>query len=371
MFDERIRRVVAIEAAKLMYEGQEREYFTAKRKVARRHGVDPRHAPGHLPSNREIREEILRLAELLEGDTRRARLGAMRRAALWVLRLLRRFDPKLIGSVCTGHIRDGSDIDVHVFSDSVGAVTLALDEERLECAVERKRVVKHGVSREFVHVHATVEGHEVELTVYPAAKRTYPFRSSITGDVIESLTLPELEQLVAREHPAPTGEADGRPFRRARLRLLLEPLARLAGGPHHPEGDPLYHSLQVFDLARCEAPYDLELAEAALLHDVGKAIDRAEHAEAGAAALGDLVSDRVRWLVAHHMEALALVSGKLGRRRARRLRADPRFDELMTLRRLDTAGRRPGVAVPSLDEALDVLERGDGGWEDDDPAAGG
>ena len=38
MPDERLRRVVAIEAAKLMYEGKEKEYFTAKRKVARRYG---------------------------------------------------------------------------------------------------------------------------------------------------------------------------------------------------------------------------------------------------------------------------------------------------------------------------------------------
>jgi hypothetical protein len=49
------------------------------------------------------------------------------------------------------------------------------------------------------------------------------------------------------------------------------------GGRNHPEGDALYHSLQVFELARCEAPWDRDLAAAALLHDVGKAIDRRDH----------------------------------------------------------------------------------------------
>ena len=97
MSDHRLRRVVAIEAAKLMYEGSEKEYFTAKRKVARRYGLNPRYAPAHLPSNREIREEILRLAEFFEGDRRLERLGAMRRQARDVMRILGRFRPKLIG----------------------------------------------------------------------------------------------------------------------------------------------------------------------------------------------------------------------------------------------------------------------------------
>ena len=40
-----------------------------------------------------------------------------------------------------------------------------------------------------------------------------------------------------------------------------------------PEGDALYHSLQVFALASDRLPYDEEFLTAALLHDVGKAIN--------------------------------------------------------------------------------------------------
>ena len=55
MEDARIRRQIALLAARLMYDRQESEYFTAKRKAARQLGVEYRHRPKDLPSNREIR----------------------------------------------------------------------------------------------------------------------------------------------------------------------------------------------------------------------------------------------------------------------------------------------------------------------------
>ena len=56
---------------------------------------------------------------------------------------------------------------------------------------------------------------------------------------------------------------------------LLLPLENVKQNPtYHPEGDALYHSLQVYDLACDQLPYDEEFLLAALLHDVGKGIDR-------------------------------------------------------------------------------------------------
>ena len=42
--------------------------------------------------------------------------------------MLARFRPRLIGSVRTGHVRKGSDIDIHIFGDSLALVTDTLDE---------------------------------------------------------------------------------------------------------------------------------------------------------------------------------------------------------------------------------------------------
>src|ERR671938_1108175 len=122
MSDSKLRQAIALEAARLMYERIESEYYTAKRKAAKRlcrHGVKPE----ELPSNAEIRDQIQVFARIHEGDRRTAHLREMRLESLRLMRLLRAFRPRLIGSVMTGHVRKGSDIDLHVFTDSPGLLT--------------------------------------------------------------------------------------------------------------------------------------------------------------------------------------------------------------------------------------------------------
>src|SRR3954451_6473009 len=152
MSDSKLRQAIALEAARLMYERVESEYFTAKRKAARRlcrGGVKPE----ALPSNAEIRDEIQRYARLHEGDRRTANLRDMRLEALRLMRLLRAFRPRLIGSVMTGHVRKGSDIPPHVFCDSPPLISELLEQEGCQYDLERKQVVKHGESRVFTHIH--------------------------------------------------------------------------------------------------------------------------------------------------------------------------------------------------------------------------
>ena len=110
-----------------MYERVESEYFTAKRKAAKRlcRGAIK---PADLPSNAEIRDQVQAFARIHEGDKRTDNLRPHAPPRPRLMRLLARFRPRLIGSVMTGHIRKGSDIDLHVFADDVGGVTACLDE---------------------------------------------------------------------------------------------------------------------------------------------------------------------------------------------------------------------------------------------------
>src|ERR1700740_3054413 len=98
MANEKLRHAIAFEAARLMYERVESEYYTAKRKAAKRlcrQGCKPE----DLPSNAEIRDQIQHFARIYEGSKRTEHLLEMRLQALRLMRVLRAYRPRLIGSV--------------------------------------------------------------------------------------------------------------------------------------------------------------------------------------------------------------------------------------------------------------------------------
>lgn len=359
MANEKLRRMITVEAARMMYERRETEYYRAKMKAGKRlcHGWVK---PSDLPGNAEIRDEIQRMACLFEGNSRFDKLREMRIQALRMMHLLKHCRPKIIGSTLTGHVRQGSDIDIHCFVSSTDAVTSALDLECMEYDLEFKQVRKDGVERVFTHVHVRDE-FPIELTLYPVEKASYVFRSSITGKAMERATLPEFEQFLCSEYPgidltAELESAEESLDRFQVYRSLLLPLDGYGQSrKYHPEGDVLYHSLQVFELARDELPYDEEFLLAALLHDIGKGIDPSDHVAAGLEALDGHISDRTVWFIRHHMEAHLVRDRTIGHRAHRRLRDSPDYDELMLLEECDNNGRQPGVIVGELDEALDYI----------------
>lgn len=359
MQNSKLRRQIAWEAARLMYDRQESEYYRAKLKAARVL-CQGWAKPADLPSNSEIRDQVQMMARLFEGDQRTHNLQQMRIAALQMMRTLAAFRPRLIGSVFTGHIRQGSDIDLHVFSDSVEAVTHVLDHEGLIYEVERKEVRKGGEPCVFNHVHLRHE-YPFELTIYPANKCHYVFKSSITGKAIERASIAQFEQFMAIAYPdldleAALTEVSERVDRFQVYEALLLPLENVKQGlKHHPEGDVLYHSLQVYDRALNELPYDEEFLTAALLHDVGKGIAMQDHVAAGLEALDGTITERTAWLIEHHMEAHAIADQSIGRRRLKRLKEWDDFENLVLLGECDRAGRQPGIEASTLEDALDYL----------------
>jgi predicted HD phosphohydrolase len=363
MSSSKFRRQIAWEAARLMYSREVSEYYTAKQKAAKRL-YKGWIKPADLPTNAEIREQVQMLARMHEGaETQLQRLLEMRLRAVWWMRRLAQFHPKLLGSVLTGTIREGSDIDIHVFAANPHSITVVLDDLGVFYELERKRIVKDGEQRVFTHIHVRDE-FLLELTVYHPSFLGYRFRSSITNKAIERAGLTELERLIALEHDIdPQGqtlrlsEIDTCPDRFQVFQALLIPLENVRQSKkYHPEGDALFHSLQVFGLAREEMAYDEEFLLAALLHDIGKAIDPDDHVTVGLEALEGFVSQRTTWLIKHHMEAHKIHDRTIGARRRRRLASSPWFNDLCTLGQCDREGRVPGAEVDELEEALDYIE---------------
>ncbi len=355
----KLRRQIAWRAAKLMYDRQESEYHQAKIKASRiccKGWVKPK----DLPSNGEIRDQIQILARLLEGDANPQRLFEMRVEAIRMMRLLSQFKTRLIGSVLTGHIRQGSDIDIHVFCDNLESITGILDSHGIWYDVERKRIVKDGERNLYQHVHIK-DRFEVELTVYPTRKTSFVFKSSITGKPIERATEAELLALLATQHSQEDidqalVDSENKVDVFQVFYAIMLPLENVKQDPRwHPEGDALYHSLQVFDLARNALPWDEEFLLAALLHDVGKGIDPYDHVGSGLQALQGLITRRTHWLIEHHMLAHEIHDRAIGARKSKRLRENENYDDLLLLGRCDREGRKCGIEVPELEEALDYI----------------
>jgi len=143
----------------------------------------------------------------------------------------------------------------------------------------------------------------------------------------------------------------------ALYKMRLEPLESVKqNAKYHPEGDALFHSLQVFHLARDLRPYDEEFLLAALLHDVGKAIDPQNHVAATVEALRGAVPDRTLWLIEHHMDLPSGRDRSLRPRLRQELESPDDGEDLQLLRELDDAGRVPGQHVDSIDDVLGYLK---------------
>lgn len=146
------------------------------------------------------------------------------------------------------------------------------------------------------------------------------------------------------------------------LAALVRVLGTVKRDPaKYPEGDALEHSLQVFARVADECPWDEELLTAALVHDIGLAIDRADAVAAAVGALGDLVTPRTRFFVEMLPVATALHAGTLGARARRRLEAHPDHETLLLLESADRRGHVRGGDAPTLEEAIAILRSLDAG----------
>ncbi|MCB9746439.1 MAG: nucleotide-binding enzyme [Alphaproteobacteria bacterium] len=213
---ERLREAVIWEAAALMSREGVSCYLDAKRIAADRvlGGAGARSLamrPGALPSNGELRSAVLVLAERSEGAERRARLFAMRALALEMMEALEEFSPRLIGSVASGHVRRGSDVDLHVFTDDEDRLFEALTALELPWRAERVCIRTPTGFQEYTHVYVELDV-VVELSVYETAELRRQPRSSTDGRPIDRVSPARLAALIAREHPedqaswAETGE---------------------------------------------------------------------------------------------------------------------------------------------------------------------
>ena len=196
--EDRVRQLIAQEAARIMYEDGVREYRDAKRKAARHFGSEQTLSLGsHLPSNAEIHRELQRLIALYEEDVLPERLMRLRLLALGQMELLAPFHPYLVGSVLSGTVTEQSDIDLHLFAGSSEEVEDFLRSRRIPFEQEVVTIRHGGEFFEYPHIYLDAAGVVVECTVYPREDIHRIPKSSITGRPMERASAKRLRRILA------------------------------------------------------------------------------------------------------------------------------------------------------------------------------
>jgi predicted nucleotidyltransferase len=192
---EDLRRALAQEAARIMAEHGIEDFLQAKRKAAVRLGVND---VAVLPKNIEI-EAALRAHQRLFGrESHDNTLKEQRRIALDTMRMLRDFQPRLVGSVLNGTATNYSDINLHLFADSSEAVAIYL--------------LELGVPHQFYERRVKMDAER--SVAYPA------LRFEANGSAIDATIFP-----IDGIRQSPYSPVDGRPMKRADAREVAELLA--------------------------------------------------------------------------------------------------------------------------------------------------
>lgn len=170
-----------------------RDFSLARRKAAERVGVTLRH---QLPENGEIEEALAEYLRIFYPESQPQRLRHLRETALRAMKLLQRFDPRLVGPTLKGTADQHSPVNLHLFAQQPEEVSWFLMEQRIP--------------------------HDTSERRYPGKPpQCFPMFSFMAGDVQVELTVFPIDGL----RQSPKSPIDGRPIKRATMeavRKLLE-----------------------------------------------------------------------------------------------------------------------------------------------------
>lgn len=160
-----IRRMLAVEAARLMVEQGIQDFLLAKRKAAARLMVTDLSL---LPKNSEVEAALFEHLRLFQSVRHSEILHELRAGAVRLMQFLREFNPHLTGSVLSGSADAHSEISLHVFVDSAESLLLKLLENGIKARHTEKKV-RYENDR-FVMLPSfkfMTELHAIEIVAFP------------------------------------------------------------------------------------------------------------------------------------------------------------------------------------------------------------
>lgn len=184
----KIREKVARAAAFLVYNCEEKEYKQAKIRANKDFGTRI------MPSNMEVAQQLFIISEELEGKSRLKRLVKMRKKALEIMKVLNKYNPKLIGSVWRGTANRNSDIDIVIYAAEPKKIVEKLCEN--EFNIERTEEVSkstHDGTKISFHIFLQIPFFaKVEIVVRKPEEIAEIVKCEIYGDIVKGLDLDHL-----------------------------------------------------------------------------------------------------------------------------------------------------------------------------------
>lgn len=187
------RKQIVSEAARIMAEDGVRDFQMAKRKAARRLGMNETR---NMPTNQEIDEAMRGYVELFHADLPQT-LSRLRSLALEGMRLLAPFNPRLVGPVLSGVVTKYTEIQLHVTVDEFEELLFFFQEHDIPVEQGEKRVRLGG--NRYVSVPSlrfSLEDVNIEVLVFGAAEFRESPLNPVDGKPTQRATIKEVEELL-------------------------------------------------------------------------------------------------------------------------------------------------------------------------------
>jgi hypothetical protein len=189
----RLRQLIAQEAAKHIADSGRRDFAKAKRRAAERLGVS---ASGALPSNQEIERALAEHHRTFVPVEQEQMLEAMRGAALGLMEDLEMFSPLLAGPVLAGVVDRHSIIELHLLAEPFELVGDALRGLGIPHKLSKTRVRTGRADRTEVPIYLTeCDGVAADLVVFTLKGHRDPPRSPVDGKPMKRASINRVREL--------------------------------------------------------------------------------------------------------------------------------------------------------------------------------
>lgn len=167
------RQRVAAGAARLIARLGLHDYGEAKQRAARELGIADE---ASLPTDAQVREQVIEYQRLFRGDDQARALRARREAALEAMDFFAAFQPRLVGSVLDGTADAGAPVRLQLFADDPDAIARFLLDVDMptRTQVERRLTVEAGRSQSFSAWLFKARDLDFEVTALPLALLRQP-----------------------------------------------------------------------------------------------------------------------------------------------------------------------------------------------------